>query len=304
MENWCPPPESNRHSRRNGILNPARLPIPPEGHVFGIFAKVIRVKTNLVVEREYSWGFASVNINSLFFCLWLYSFVRNLQTTQNQIANLVHYMDETQSQQGAFDKIEQVLVEAQKLNEQTPTSHVTLGELSDGMQERAFGLLILLLALPCALPFVYGLPQLVALPMLVLTFQMARGLTSPWLPQTLRKRRLSIQSLLNVLRTTRKYAGWLERLAHPRLVAISSASAQRVIGAFMLVPCLSILVPLPLTNTVPGIAVGIAAVGLIQRDALFIIFGLIMGFLWVSLLVIGGPALVYYIIDFFLNQKA
>ena len=30
---WCPPPESNRHSRRNGILNPARLPIPPEGPV-------------------------------------------------------------------------------------------------------------------------------------------------------------------------------------------------------------------------------------------------------------------------------
>lgn len=213
-------------------------------------------------------------------------------------------MAEAQSPQGAFDKIEQVLVDAQRANEETSPGFVTLGELSDGMQERAFGLLILLLALPCALPFIYGLPQLVALPMLVLTGQMARGRAAPWLPQTLRKRRLSIKSLLSVLLTTRRYAGWLERLAHPRLVAFSSASAQRIVGALMLVPCLSILVPLPLTNTVPGIAVGITAVGLIQRDALFIIFGLIAGFLWVSLLVIGGPALLYYIIDFLINRTA
>lgn len=213
-------------------------------------------------------------------------------------------MRNIQRPQGAFDKIEEVLVAAQRLEEGDAQTHVTLGALSDGMQERAFGLLILLLALPCALPFVYGLPQLVALPMLVLTFQMARGRTAPWLPQTLRKRRLSIKSLLSVLVRTRKYAGWLERLAHPRLEAMSTASAQRIVGALMLVPCMSILVPLPLTNTVPGIAMGIAAVGLIQRDALFIVFGLITGFLWVSLLVIGGPALIYFIIEFFLNREA
>ena len=37
---WCPPPESNRHSRRNGILNPARLPVPPEGR--SVMGKVSR----------------------------------------------------------------------------------------------------------------------------------------------------------------------------------------------------------------------------------------------------------------------
>ena len=29
---WYPRPESNRHSRKNRILNPARLPVPPLGH--------------------------------------------------------------------------------------------------------------------------------------------------------------------------------------------------------------------------------------------------------------------------------
>ena len=66
---------------------------------------------------------------------------------------------------------------------------ITLGELSDLMEERAFGLLLLVLALPCCLPFVYLLPQLVALPMLVLAAQMASGRKAPWLPETLRKTR-------------------------------------------------------------------------------------------------------------------
>ena len=29
---WCPRSDSNRHTSRYRILNPARLPIPPQGH--------------------------------------------------------------------------------------------------------------------------------------------------------------------------------------------------------------------------------------------------------------------------------
>lgn len=72
----------------------------------------------------------------------------------------------------------------------------------------------------------------------------------------------------------------------------------------MIVPCLSILVPLPLTNTVPGIGVALVAVGLIERDALFVVMGLIAALVWVAILVIGGPALIYFIINFALNRSA
>ena len=52
----------------------------------------------------------------------------------------------------------------------------------------------------------------------------------------------------------------------------------------MLVPTASILLPLPSTNTVPGIGVAIASLGLIERDGLLVILGLFIGFLWVALL--------------------
>ena len=203
---------------------------------------------------------------------------------------------------GAFDKIEHVLKAKSALPDGGHADNITLGALSDGMEERAFGLLLLLLALPCGLPFVYGLPQIVALPMLVLVFQMAGGRRSPWLPDTLRKRNIPVKTFLNLLAKTRRYAGWLERLAHARLLSATSPSGMRIVGAILLIPCASILVPLPLTNTVPGIAVAITAAGLIERDGLFVWLGIIGGLIWVALLVIGGPALVYFVIDWMLNR--
>lgn len=218
---------------------------------------------------------------------------------------------------GALAKIEAILKphltpQTQSAEEQTAENGgaeaskatISLGALSDLMEERAFGLLLLVLALPCCLPFVYILPQLVALPMVVLATQMAMGRRAPWLPETLRKRQLPVAGLLDVVSRAKRYGGWLERFAHPRFPSFTGDRAARVIGALLIVPCLSILVPLPLTNTVPGIGVALVAVGLIERDALFVVMGLIAALVWVAILAIGGPAVIYFIVNFALNRSA
>ncbi|MEO0613836.1 MAG: exopolysaccharide biosynthesis protein, partial [Pseudomonadota bacterium] len=69
---------------------------------------------------------------------------------------------------------------------------VTLGGLVALMDQRAYGFLLLLLALPCCLPFVYGLPQLVALPMLALAAQLAAGRAHPWFPARLANRSFGV----------------------------------------------------------------------------------------------------------------
>jgi len=50
-------------------------------------------------------------------------------------------------------------------------------------------------------------------------------------------------------------------------------------------------------NTVPGFGVALTSVGLIERDGLFVIGGLLIGLFWVLLLVIGGPAVIYLLVD-------
>jgi hypothetical protein len=211
---------------------------------------------------------------------------------------------ESQPPRGALAKIEAILTPHLKPAEPGVKATITLGTLSDLMQERAFGLLLLVLALPCCLPFVYLLPQLVALPMVVLAAQMAAGRRAPWLPETLRKRQLPVAGLLDVTARAKRYGGWLEKLAHPRFPSLTGDRASRIIGALLIVPSLSILVPLPLTNTVPGIGVALAAIGLIERDALFVILGILGGLIWVAILVIGGPALIYLLINFALSRGA
>ncbi len=205
---------------------------------------------------------------------------------------------------GALDKIEQILRDHSDPSAPDGHGRISLGELIDGMQERAYGFLLLILALPCGLPFVYVLPQIVALPMIMLVFQMASGRSTPWLPENLRSRALPIARFLGVVEQAKKYGGWLERLSHARLRFVTSDLGARIVGALLLIPCVSVLVPLPLTNTTPGVAVAIAAVGLIERDGLFVILGTIMGLAWVLLLVVGGPALIYFLVGWVSGQGA
>lgn len=161
----------------------------------------------------------------------------------------------------------------------------TLGALIDAMDERAFGLLLLLLALPCCLPFLYLIPQIVAVPMIAITAQLALGRGAPWLPAKLRKREFEIAGMKNVVTRTSRYLGWVEKLARPRLSVLTDGVAVRVIGALLLIPCVSILVPLPSTNTAPGIGVAIASVGLLERDGLLTLAGVLFGIAWVVFLV-------------------
>ncbi len=164
----------------------------------------------------------------------------------------------------------------------------SLGDVLTRLDERAYGFLLLLLALPCCLPFVYVLPQIVALPMLALAGQLAAGRRHPWLPETLNRRQFSIAAFERVLARSERYVGWVESIARPRLKPVTGHGGARLAGLLLLVPTASILVPLPSTNTVPGIGVAVAAIGLIERDGVLVIGGLLIGFLWVALLLFLG----------------
>jgi hypothetical protein len=58
----------------------------------------------------------------------------------------------------------------------------------------------------------------------------------------------------------------------------------------MVIFSLSVLVPLPLTNSTPGVAIAIIGVGMIERDGLLVVLGTILGTVWIGLLVLLGGA--------------
>lgn len=81
----------------------------------------------------------------------------------------------------------------------------------------------------------------------------------------------------------------LDRAADPPAPRfITGPRSEQVVGAFLVFFCCSILVPLPGTNTVPGFAVAIASFGLMQKDGLAVIAGLILGLAWIGMLIFGA----------------
>ncbi|MEM1036505.1 MAG: exopolysaccharide biosynthesis protein [Pseudomonadota bacterium] len=171
--------------------------------------------------------------------------------------------------------------------DQAKPEGLSLHAIFDQLNERAFGAALFLLALPCAIPFLYLVPQIVSLPMMALTLQMLAGREEPWLPEKFGSRKIDKAGLTRMASFGRKWFGWLERVSRPRLTWLTGHKAERVIALFLTVFCASILVPLPLTNTTPGIAVAIACFGLMSRDGIMVILGVVIGTLWVSLLLFG-----------------
>lgn len=169
---------------------------------------------------------------------------------------------------------------------------LTLGEVRDRLDERAFGLLILILAIPCLVPALYGVPQIIGVPILILAFQLLVGRKEPWLPDAILNRRINKAWLERMSDFASKRMGWVERLSRPRLRAFSSGFGDQFAGFWMILATLTIV--LPMTNTVPSVALALLSAGLLQRDGLFVLAGAAISAAWAAVLVaIPVAALVF-----------
>lgn len=178
-----------------------------------------------------------------------------------------------------------------KLAEDAEGDAVTLDWLLEQLHERAFGLLLLVLALPCCIPFLYGIPQIVALPLMFVSAQILLGRTSPWLPAKLGAREVSKDGLKGLADRAEPWLKRIEAISRPRLTMLTRAPLDRLVGIALVIFSASILVPLPGTNTVPGFAVVVVSMGLLQRDGILVLVGTLIGTAWIATLIIAGATL-------------
>ena len=178
-----------------------------------------------------------------------------------------------------------------ELAEDAETEVVTLDWILAQLHERAFGLFLLVLALPCCIPFLYGIPQIVALPLMFVSAQILIGRTSPWLPSRLGAREVSKSALQNLAERAKPWLERVEALSKPRLAMLTRPPVDRVIGVALVIFSASILVPLPGTNTVPGFAVVLISMGFLQRDGVLVLVGSALGTVWIATLIFAGATL-------------
>lgn len=156
------------------------------------------------------------------------------------------------------------------LLEQEPGEAVTFGELVDRVGDKGFGLLLVILSLPSALPIPaagYSVPFGLALSLLAL--QMVCGRSRPWLPGLLRRRSLGPETAGRMLGASAWVFRQLERLVRPRMSWIGRKSGRRFMGVLVLAMALLMMIPLPSTNTAPAAVVFLVGVALSEEDGLF-----------------------------------
>lgn len=154
---------------------------------------------------------------------------------------------------------------------------LTVADLSEALSGRAYGMLLLVLALPNLIPIpAPGLSAVVGAPLILVTLQMMLGLKSPWFPHFIAKRTLKTQQLKRVCARVLPVIKRLELVASPRLTFLAKPPADRLIALICAVLSLMIMLPIPFGNALPALAICLFAVGILQRDGLFILAGLLV----------------------------
>lgn len=184
-------------------------------------------------------------------------------------ARLAHLSAMTDDRQTA-PTLSQMLTDAAQ---QSSGDYLTIAQLIAGIKTQALALLLIMFALPNILPSPPGTTTIFGAPLVLLTLQMALG-REVWLPRLVLDRALPRAALMAILAKAQPYFARVERLLRPRLLVLTAPISQRGLGVMMVVLSLLIVLPIPLANTGPAIAITLVAIGLIERDGLFILAGI------------------------------
>jgi hypothetical protein len=148
---------------------------------------------------------------------------------------------------------------------------ITLGDFLDPLGERAFGFLILVLALPNFIPVPIGVGGVMGVLIVLAGAQMLLGLSHPWLPNALRRRGLARASLYRFIHRLTPVLRWLERWCQPRWAVLTQHPWHRVTGFLLVLMGLALALPIPFTNYLFGILLIVYAVALIERDGIALV---------------------------------
>jgi hypothetical protein len=188
-----------------------------------------------------------------------------------------------------------ILLQIAELADET---EISFGAIVDALEERAFGMLIFLFAIPALIPFLVGVQSFVALPICLLAGQMIVGQKRPWLPRRVRTQTMTMATFRKMTNAVVPWLKRIERLTKPRLKVLAGRGAEPILGIFMIIFAIIVAIPGPGTNGVPGVAIALIALAMIERDGVLAIIGSVLGVLYAALLFTLG----YAAIEFAVHQ--
>jgi len=177
---------------------------------------------------------------------------------------------------------------------------ISIADLLHALEHRAIGALMFIFAVPNAIPVPPGVSAVLGAPLIFLSFQLMIG-RRPWLPRIITDRSLSRVDFEKVVDLAAPWLARAERLMRPRFQFLAKPPAEYVVGAVCLLLSIILFLPIPLGNMLPAFTICVLALGVLERDgvwialgvaiavaAVVIVWGVMLALLWGALFVLGN----------------
>jgi len=198
-----------------------------------------------------------------------------------------------------------------------PGAKLTMAELVAAFGERGFGAMILILSLLALLPWPPGGKAVFAVPIILMSLELAFQRRSVWLPRWMLGASVSRDAYASLIVAPFAAPAWLrrwvltfeirlggrryifsdrlrravrrrpqglsvlrmvraiERLTRPRLPFLTGDFADTLTGVVCVVLALMMALPIPFGDALPGLALVLFALGMMQRDGVAILLGVV-----------------------------
>jgi hypothetical protein len=159
--------------------------------------------------------------------------------------------------------------------------HVTIGSLTDVLDERSFAVVLMVLMLPSALPIpTGGVTHVLEVFAGLIALQMIVGRHELWIPRRLARKELGATFTGKAAPKLLRFIRWFERHARPRLARLlDRRPVVSVLGVALLVFVIGAFVAPPFSglDTLPSLGVVVVCLGVVFADGLIVAAGLVIG---------------------------
>ncbi len=145
-----------------------------------------------------------------------------------------------------------------------PAEKVTLGWLIDSLQERSFGIVMLLLGLISLVP---GAATFAALFLTIPAFQMMMARRAPAFPGFVSRRALPTRRLSGLIGRLNPVLRRLEKVIRPRWTT-PFETTKRIVGGIVLLLAVSLLSPIPFSHVPPALVIVLLSFAYLEEDGI------------------------------------
>lgn len=174
---------------------------------------------------------------------------------------------------------------AQIVEEPGP-DRLTFSELATQLHARAWGGLLVIFAAINVIPLPPGASIFFAVPLIIVTAQMAFGRASPWFPARIDRRGVAKVDLSRLIEKMEWLEVRVERMFKPRLPVLTGPTATRLIGIVCFI--LALMTTLPIVHVAPAAVIVLFGLALVYRDGVLAIAAAVAG-------LVGAAAAIFLI---------